>query len=156
MTAKEYLSQIKKLDTLIDNKLAEVAHWKAVASGTTSRSEGERVQAMGSNQKMADAVARYMDMEAEINADIDRLVDIRQEVIKTIEQLPWIEYDVLHKIYVQGKEFWEVADSHEKSYSWTTTIHGRALTNLQKILDERKKHEKSKETETKGAEVSCQ
>ena len=151
MTAKEYLSQIKKLDTLIDNKLAEVAHWKAVASGTTSRSEGERVQATGSNQKMADAVARYMDMENEINADIDR-----QEVIQTIEQLPWIEYDVLHKIYVQGKEFWEVADSHEKSYSWTTTIHGRALTNLQKILDERKNHEKSKETETKGAEVFCQ
>ena len=156
MTAKEYLSQIKKLDTLIDNKLAEVAHWKAVASGTTSRSEGERVQSAGSKQKMADAVARYMDMEAEINADIDRLVDIRQEVIKTIEQLPWIEYDVLHKVYVQGKELWEVADCHEKSYSWTTTIHGRALANVQRILNERKNHETSKETETEGAEVHCQ
>ena len=133
MKAKDYLGQIKKIDRLIDNKLAEVEHWKAVASGTTAQSEGERVQAMGSKQKMADAVARYMDMEAEINAD--RLVDIRQEVIKTIEQLPAIEYDVLHKIYVQYKEFYEIADVMKKSYSWVTTIHGRGLAKVQKIID---------------------
>lgn len=155
MTAKEYLLQIKKLDALIDNKLVEVEHWKAVAAGMTSFSDGERVQSTGSKQKMEDAVARYMDMENEINADIDRLVGIRQDVIQTIEQLPWTEYDVLHKIYVQGLGFWDVADSYRppKSYTWTTTIHGRALMRLQRILDEREKHEKSEETKKKESEV---
>jgi DNA-directed RNA polymerase specialized sigma subunit len=147
MRAKEYLLQIKKLDTLIDNKLTEVEHWKAIASGIGSRSEGERVQSTGNKQTMAEAVARYMDMEAEINADIDRLVDIRQEVIATIEKLDMTEYDILHKIYVQGLELWETADCYEKSYSWVTTIHGRALANLQKILNERdNNNETSKET----------
>ena len=61
--------------------------------------------------------------------------DIRQEVIKTIEQLPAIEYDVLHKIYVQYKEFYEIADAMKKSYSWVTTIHGRGLAKVQKIID---------------------
>ena len=86
---------------------------------------------------MADAVCRYLNMEAEINADIDRLVDIKQDIIKTIEQLPVKEYDLLHKIYVQGMEMYEAAVEMDKSYRWATSVHGRALANVQKLLDER-------------------
>ena len=115
----------------------EVAHWKAVATGTTVCSEGDRVQSSGSKQKMADAICRYMQMEDEINAAIDRLVDTKQEIIETIESLPIDEYDLLHKIYVQKKELFEAATEMDRSYRWATSIHGRALAKVQKILDER-------------------
>jgi DNA-directed RNA polymerase specialized sigma24 family protein len=141
VNAKDYLLQIQKLDRLIENKLMEVAHWKAVATGTTVCSEGDRVQSSGSKQKMADAVCRYLHMEDEINADIDRLVDIKQDIIKTIEQLPVKEYDLLHKIYVQGMEMYEAAVEMDKSYRWATSVHGRALANVQKMLDEREQNE---------------
>lgn len=108
MTAKEYLLQVKKLDMMISNKLAEVEHWKSIATSTTISGDGERVQSSGSQQKMADAVARYMDIEREINAAIDKLVERRQEIIKTIEQLPPIEYDMLHKVYVQFRTLEDV------------------------------------------------
>ena len=137
MTAKEYLLQVKKLDMMISNKLQEVEHWKCIATSTTTSGNGERVQASVSQQKMADAVARYMDIEREINAAIDELVDHRQEIINTIEQLPVTEYDILHKVYIQNIDFYDVADGYNKSYSWATSVHGRALRNLQKILDER-------------------
>lgn len=137
MNAKDYLLQIQKLDKLIENKLQEVAHWKAVATGTTVCSEGDRVQSSGSKQKMADAICRYMQMEDEINAAIDRLVDTKQEIIETIEQLPIDEYDLLHKIYVQKKELYEAAMEMDRSYRWATSVHGRALANVQKILNER-------------------
>ena len=142
MKAKEYLLQIRKVDRLIENKVAEIDQWKAIATGTTAYSEGDRVQSSGSKEKMADAVARYLDMENEINADIDRLIDIKQEVISTIEQLQTDEYDILHKIYVQFKSFQEVAAEKGKSYSWVTSKHGRGLASLQRILDERKENEK--------------
>ena len=137
MTAKEYLLQVKKLDMMISNKLQEVEHWKCIATSTNASGSGERVQASGNPQKMAYAVARYMDIERDINAAIDELVDRRQEIIQTIEQLPVTEYDILHKVYIQGQDFNVVADEYGKSYSWTTTVHGRALRNLQKVLDER-------------------
>ena len=137
MNAKDYLLQIQKLDKLIENKLQEVAHWKAVATGTTVCSEGDRVQSSGSKQKMADAICRYMQMEDEINAAIDRLVDTKQEIIETIEQLSIDEYDLLHKIYVQKKELYEAAMEMDRSYRWATSVHGRALANVQKILNER-------------------
>ena len=137
VNAKDYLLQIQKLDKLIENKLQEVAHWKAVATGTTVCSEGDRVQSSGSKQKMADAICRYMQMEDEINAAIDRLVDTKQEIIETIEMLSIDEYDLLHKIYVQKKELYEAAMEMDRSYRWATSVHGRALANVQKILNER-------------------
>ena len=119
----------------------EVAHWKAVATGTTVCSEGDRVQSSGSKQRMADAVCRYMQMEDEINAAIDRLIDIKQNIIQTIELLPVQEYDLLHKVYVQGMEIYEAAIEMDRSYSWATTVHGRALAKVQKILNEREGNE---------------
>lgn len=137
MTAKEYLLQVKKLDMMISNKLMEVEHWKSIATSTTTSGDGERVQASGSQQKMADAVARYMDIERDINAAIDELVDRRQEIITTIERLPVIEYDILHKFYVQFRTLEDIAIEYGKSYRWITTMHGRALANVQKILNEK-------------------
>ena len=119
----------------------EVAHWKAVATGTTVCSEGDRVQSSGSKQRMADAVCRYLQMEDEINAAIDKLVDVKQEIISTIELLPVQEYDLLHKIYVQGMEIYEAASEMDKSYRWATSVHGRALANVQKVLNERAENE---------------
>ena len=138
MKAKEYLQQLKKLDVLIANKLIEVDQWKSIASGTTANSDGERVQASGSQQKMADAVVKYMDIQAELDADIDRFINTKMDVIRTIEKLNPTEYDLLHMIYVQYLTLDDVADKYDKSYSWATTVHGRALKQVQRILDERK------------------
>lgn len=137
MDAKQFLNQLKKLDKMIENKLAEKARWKTMATKTTAQIGGERVQSSGSKQKMADAVGSYVDIEREIDEQIDKLVDTRQEVISVIEKLNTTEYDLLHKVYVQYLSLYEVADMYEKTYSWATTVHGRALKNVQKILDER-------------------
>lgn len=138
MKAKEYLLQIRKIDRLIENKISELEHWKSVATGTTTFSDGDRVQSSGNKYKMEDAVLKCIEINNEINADIDRLVETRKDVISTIEQLKLDEYDVLYKIYVQNKKYQDVADSYAVSYSNITTIRGRALKNLQAILDERK------------------
>lgn len=138
MDAKKFLQQLKKLDYMITNKIIEKEQWMTIATGTTAQMGGERVQSSGSQQKMADAVGKYIDMEKEIDRIIDELVDTRQDVINVIETLNATEYDLLHKIYVQYMTLDDVADLYEKSYSWVTTVHGRALKNVQKILDSRK------------------
>lgn len=142
MDAKQFLRQLKKLDKMIENKIAEKAMWKTIAFGTSAKMDGERVQASGSQQKMADAVCRYVDIEKEIDEQIDKLIDTKQDVISVIEKLKPTEYDILHKMYVQYMSLYDVADIYEKSYSWATTIHGRALKNVQAILDQRKEQTK--------------
>lgn len=137
MKAKDYLKQIEKLDTLIQNKLAEKARWKDIALGITTSTEGERVQSSGSQQKMADAINRCIDIEREIDSFVDSMVDMKKEIIQTIEQLNPTEYDVLHKRYIQNMTFDEIAEAKRKSKSWATTVHGRALQSVQRILDDR-------------------
>ncbi len=138
MKAKEFLGQLKKLDKLIQNKLIEKNQWKMIATGTTAQMGGERVQSSGSQQKMADAVGRYVDIEKDIDKVIDKLIDTKQDVINVIEQLDAAEYDLLHMVYVQYLTLYEVADIYDKSYSWVTTTHGRGLKHVQDILDGRK------------------
>lgn len=137
--AQEYLEQIPKLNAMIENKMVEVKQLQDIALGVTSNTEGERVQSSGSKQKMADALDRVVDLQAEINSMIDRLIDLRQEIIKTIELLNATEYDVLHKRYIRDMTFDEIGATRRKSKSWATTVHGRALQNLNVILDERDK-----------------
>lgn len=138
MDAKEFLRQIRKLDKLIENKLVEVQQWKEIATNVSPNLTGERVQSSGNPQKIADAIGRYIDLEREINQDIDKLVETKKDVISVIEQLNATEYDVLHKVYVQGFTFDEVAITCRHSRSWATTVHGRALKHVQTILDKRK------------------
>lgn len=134
--AKGYLLRLKKLDKIINNKLIEKVQWEALATSTTSRLSPDKVQSSGSQSKMADAVIKYVDLENEINKLIDSYIKAKTEAIAMIEKLNAVEYDVLHKFYIQGKDFYSIADDYERTYSWATSKHGTALKNLQKILEE--------------------
>ena len=136
METKEFLNQPKKLDLLIKNKLIEKQQWRDLALGITANMEGERVQSSGSQQKMADAIAKCVDMEAEIDRLVDKFIDKKKEVVQVIEQVDSpIEYDVLHKIYIQYMTLQDVADHYGKEYGWATTTHGRALKSVQEIRE---------------------
>lgn len=155
MNAKAFLNQLEKLDRLIENKRMEREQWYLLATSTTAGGApetGVRVQSSGSQQRMADAMDRYIDAGAEIDVVVRRLFDARQEIIAVIEQLNTAEYDVLHKRYVgvvsidpatREKRIYrmslqEIADAHEKSYTWATAVHGSALKKVQQIIDEKK------------------
>ena len=109
MKAKDFLLQIKKLDKLIENKLIEIQQLKDIADSTSANLKGERVQSTSNPHRLAETIAQYIDLENEINADIDRLIDTRKDVISVIELLNATEYDILHKLYVQNITFQDVA-----------------------------------------------
>ena len=135
MMAKDFLQSALKIDKMIENKMYEKSQWVAIATSTTANCNGERVQSSGSKQKMADAVEKYMELEKEIDRYIDELVKKKNEIIKIVEQLPAVEYDLLHKIYIQGKTLYGFAEENNKTYSSVTTLHGSALKKVQDILD---------------------
>lgn len=139
MKAKEYLLQVKKLDQMIQNKKVEKEMWMSMALSTTAPSDGERVQSSGSRQKMADAVIRSVGLDEKIEKCIADLFAKKQEVIQTIEKLSLVDYDVLHQVYIQNRDFYDMAEKYGRIYSWVTTAHGRALKHLQEMLDAKEK-----------------
>jgi DNA-directed RNA polymerase specialized sigma subunit len=137
VNAKDFLRQIKKLDRLIENKLIEAQQWREIATNTTTNLSGEKVESSHNPQRISDAICTYMDLEMEARRCVDELVKAKKDVISVIEQLNAMEYDVLHKVYVQFLTFDEVAIACDRTTSWATTVHGRALKHVQTILDQR-------------------
>lgn len=148
MDALTYLERIKKIDKLIENKRAEIDFWKDVAGGVsvsvpTAIINGETVglervkSSSDISDRMAEAVSNYVDIETAYGQELAALAKEKRDIIRTIEELPLNEYEVLYHIYVEHKTAQEVIDIMDKSRSWVASIHSKALSNIQKILDER-------------------
>lgn len=138
MEAKHFLLQVKKLDKLIENTMAEAQRWREIANNTSVDMSRERVQSSGNHNVTADAICAYLDLDAEIARKLDDFIEAKKDVISVIEQLNATEYDVLHKLYVQDYTLQDVASIYDHAYTWATTVHGRALKHVQNILDQRK------------------
>ena len=134
MTAEKYLEQVKKIDVIILNKLKEYKRWVDVAEGMGGFSVTDRVQATRNLHRWADAIGEYIDLEREIN----ELKRQKNEVIGKLQQLPYHEYNVLYKIYVEGYMLKELPSQLHKSYDWVKKKKSVGLKLLQDILNEKK------------------
>ena len=145
MRADEYLEQVKELDSKIDNKRDEERELWALASSMT-QSYSDMPHCSGDNDKMSDIVKKIIDAQKRTNAQIDKYVDTKQDVIAHIEQLPRKQYDVLYWLYIKkrtkrekGQKWYytwsEVAENLGCSEENIRKTRRRAIKNLQKILD---------------------
>lgn len=139
MKAIEYLRQIKTMDAKINTDIEELASLEALATKTTSVLGDERVQSSGSQQKMADAVVKIADLRNNINEQIDRFVDYKEEVKNLLfESCDSDCIKLLHKRYFMDKKWEEIAVEMNYTYQWVQGgLHQRALSQVQKALDER-------------------
>ena len=95
MTVKEYLGQAYRLDQRINSKLEQVASLNDLANKVTTTLTGMPKNPNRATSMMADAVAKIVDLQAEINNDIDRLVDLKREIVGVIKTVNNTEYQTL-------------------------------------------------------------
>lgn len=130
--AEQYLDRIKKIDSMIKNKLRDYDRWVEVAEGLGGTATGDRVQASRNLHRGSDAIGNYIDIEAEICS----LKRERQGIIKTIEQLPSAEYELIYKLYVEDYTMKEIAYQKGKSYGWVKLKKKSALQLVQALIDD--------------------
>ena len=112
MNVQEWLEEVKKLDELINAKLAERQRLIEIATDISPKApNGMPFNNTGTvSQKMQDAVVNLIDLEKQLDKLIDKYVDYKQNVIKVLEQLPDKEYGVLHRYYIRGMTWEKVAE----------------------------------------------
>ena len=133
MTSEEYLKQIQKLDCLINNKLAEKERIFSIATNINQTLSGMPHNS-GVSDKVGDGAVKLADMESEIDRMVDEYADKKGEVIHTIEQLPAMEYDVIHKHYIQGRAWEDVAQSAGYTLDNIFKIRTKALEHIDKMI----------------------
>jgi len=101
MNVREYLSQAYRLDQRINSKLEQVASLNDLATKCTSTLTGMPRNPNRGTSTMADAVGKIVDLQAEINRDIDTLVDLKRGIVALIKRVDNTEYQtILEKRYL--------------------------------------------------------
>ena len=107
MNAKEYLGQAYRLDQRINSKLEQVASLNELATKCSSTLTGMPRNPNRGTSTMADAVGKIVDLQAEINRDIDRLVDLKREMVSLIKAVDNPEYQTLLELRYLCFKTWE-------------------------------------------------
>ena len=85
MTAKEYLGQAYRLDQRINSKLEQVLSLRDLTTKATATMSDMPGGGSRNVYKMQDIIGKIIDLENEINADIDQLVDLKREMVAAIK-----------------------------------------------------------------------
>ena len=138
MKAINYLKQIKIMDAKINSDIEELEMLQALATKTTSVLGDERVQSSSSQQKMADCVAKIVEMKEQITREIDEFIDFKQNIRSMLNGIEADCINLIHKRYFQFKTWEQIAVEMNFTYKWVSGgLHQKALSQFQRILDER-------------------
>ena len=135
MAAKDYLSQAFRIDQRINAKLEQVAALRALATKATSTLSDMPRPDTPNVCRMSDIIAKIIDAEDEINAEIDRLVDLKREMREVIGAVTNPEYQALLELrYLCFKSWSEISVTLEYEDRYVYKVHDRALREIEKIL----------------------
>ena len=131
MTAKEYLSQARFLDNRINSKIQQVSSLNELATKCTATISDMPHSPNSGGSTMADAVCKIIDLQEEINKDIDRLVDLKREIMGVIKAVPNVEYQtILEKRYLCFITWEQIAVDMNYSMQHIHRMHSAALKEI--------------------------
>lgn len=134
LTAKQYLDQLRVIDTKINQKMEELADLMTAATSTGAIDYSkDRVQTSPQNAQ-ENRICKYVDLDAEINREIDEFVDIKHRITKEIQELNVDYYiKILFKVYVQYKTVKDAANEIGLSYQYVRDLHKKALEAFEEL-----------------------
>lgn len=134
---KEYLLGYQRLNQRINRLLLEQQQWRELATRVSPNLSG--MPRGGGEGGTQGAISKIIDLETEINAEIDKLVEKRKEIEGIIRA---VEDNILRTLleyrYINGKKWEEIALMMGYDYRYILKIHGKALSLLPSDLGKKK------------------
>ena len=135
LSAKDYLSQAYRIDHRINSKIEQIQSLRALSTkATATLSDAPQGKGTRNVQSMEDIIVKMLDLESDINADINRLIDLKHEIITVIECVDNPEHQILLELrYLCFKTWEEIAVEINWSIRQVYNIHGEALKKVEEI-----------------------
>ena len=135
MTAKEYLSQARYLDARINSKIKQIEQLNSLATSATSALSGMPHNPNKATSKMANIVDKIVDLQAEINHDIDTLVELKRDIGNLIKALPNADHQtILEKRYLCFQSWEQIAVDLSVSMQHAFRLHDSALKKVEAVM----------------------
>ena len=128
---KAYLERYGEVDREIDRLCEELSRWRAVATKITPVLSQEPAGGHEGENQIELAVEKIIALEGQINASIDRALEIKKQVEEAIQTVQdGTLREVLIQRYILGKKWGQIAVHMNYTYQWTCSLHGKALKEL--------------------------
>lgn len=134
MTAKEYLQQYREAVLRAKAAMDHRDEMRAMAERITPNYSGGG----GGHQtgdRLGAAVARIVDAEARVDAEIELMTATAREVEATISAVQEPYRTLLYERYINGKTWEQIAVIMCYSYRQITRMHGSALIAVKHVLE---------------------
>lgn len=136
MKAKTFLSRAYRIDTRIKAKVEQLDRLHDLSTCVTGTLRLDKVQ--GYNQggsRVEDPVTKIIMAEQRLNAEIDRLVDIKEEINTVISLVANDDQRMLLELRYLNFNPWElIASQLRVSRAQVFRIHANALDSVESVL----------------------
>lgn len=138
MRAKDYMMQGCYIDKRINSLVRQVNNlWDRATNVSPVLSDMPRNK-RSSASKVEDIMVDIIDLTDEIKKQASLLKDKRIEIMGVISQVPRAKYQlILQEKYFEMLSWEDIAADIDKSVRCAQMMHGKALEEVQKILDKK-------------------
>jgi len=135
LSAKDYLSQAYRIDQRINSKIEQVQSLRDLAEkASATLSDVPPSKGTRNVNRMEDVIAKMMDMESEISADMKRLLNLKHEIVTVINCVESPELQTLLELrYLCFKTWEQIAVVLHFDLRWVHRLHNRALNEIELI-----------------------
>ncbi len=126
-----YLTQVQYIDEMIGEKQDIIESMRSSVTGTSASVEGERVQT-SPKDRLGETCVKIVDLCTQMQDDIDRLLELKGEVIQTIDQYvtDLKARKLLYLRYIKYMSIETVAHEMRISRRTAYNLHKVAVTNI--------------------------
>lgn len=137
MKTKDYLSQVSRLNKMINNKLSEISQLRELSVSISAIGNDEKVQTSPNFDKIGTAIAKIDELENNLDKMIDEYLVKRERIIAQIDTMEEESvYQILFSRYIEKKNFEKIATEMEYSWRQIVRLHGKALQQFEKKYGE--------------------
>lgn len=135
LSAKDYLSQAYRIDHRINSKIEQVQSLRDLAEKASATLSGVPPSKGTRNvHRMEDFISKALDLESEIQADLQALIDLKREVVTIIKCVERTELQAILEMRYLCFETWEeIAVALHYDLRHIHRLHGRALEEIDLI-----------------------
>lgn len=137
MKTKDYLSQVSRLNKMINNKLSEIHQLRELSVSISAIGNDEKVQTSPNFDKIGTVIAKIDELENNLDKMIDEYLVKRERIIAQIDTMEEESvYQILFSRYIEKKTFEKIATEMEYSWRQIVRLHGKALQQFEKKYGE--------------------
>lgn len=129
--AKNYLSQAFGLNQRIESKIDQIGVLNDLATKATVTYSDMPKSPKRDGSRMEDAIIKIIDLEAEINQDMMKLVELKKDIIRRIKAVEGAELQTILELrYLSYMRWEEIAIELGYGIDNVYYLHRKALDNI--------------------------